>query len=139
MDIQPSAVALPEGAAVRLALEFVRVLEAWGDAASFLTPDAIEEEFPNRIFAKGATRDLAAMKASMARGRELFATQRYVVHRAFGTDEVAALELEWRGELAVRLGNLAAGTTMRVRGAFFFEVSAGKISRLRHYDCFDAF
>jgi hypothetical protein len=139
MKIEDNAVVQPETPAVRVALEFVRTLEGWGDAASFLTDDAIEEELPNRIFAKGATRDLAAMKASMAKGKDIFRAQSYAIQRAFGQADVAVLELEWIGELAIPLGKLAAGEKMRVRGAFVFELREGKIARIRHYDCFDAF
>jgi ketosteroid isomerase-like protein len=139
MQVLPEAVVSPAVEPVLLALEFVRTIEASGDASSLMTPDAVEEEFPNRIFANGATRDVAAMRAGVARGKELFAKQLYTVHRAIGQGEVALLELEWTGELAIKLGNLDAGSTMRVRGAFVFELREGKIAKLRHYDCFDAF
>lgn len=139
MQVMPSAVVTPETDAVRVDLDFVRTLESWGDAAALLTEDALEEEMPNRIFAKGATRDLGAMKASMAKGKELFRSQSYAIHRAFGQADAAVLELEWIGELGVPLGKLAAGEKMRVRGAFVFELRGGKIARIRHYDCFDPF
>lgn len=134
-----SRAAKDEAPAVDVALAFVRAIETGEDPSRFLAPGAIEEELPNRIFPNGAERNVEAMRAGVERGKQLFRRQIYVVERALGNERFAALELEWKGELAVPLGKLSAGATMRTRAAFFFEIEAGLIVRIRHYDCFDPF
>jgi hypothetical protein len=39
--------------------------------------------------------------------------------------------------LAVPLGELAAGASMRAHFAMFFELEDGRIRRQRNYDCFE--
>ncbi|MDC3961856.1 nuclear transport factor 2 family protein [Polyangium jinanense] len=125
--------------AVDLALAFVKTVQAGGDIQGLVTDDVEEEELPNRIFAAGARRDLPAMRAGVERGKTIFAEQRYRVLRAFGDATQAVLELEWTGVLAMQLGSLAQGATMRAACAFFFDTRDGKIARVRHYDAFDPF
>lgn len=48
------------------------------------------------------------------------------------------LEVTWTGALAVPLGPLAAGATMRARCSMHFEIHDGRIGAQRNYDCFDA-
>jgi ketosteroid isomerase-like protein len=124
---------------VALAISFVEAIQAGLDPSSFVTPDVVEEEMPNRVFARGATRDLAAMQAAALRGKALFRRQVYTVTTAVEEGEVAVLELTWTGELAQAMGALAEGATMRAEAAFFFHMRAGKIARIRHYDAFEPF
>lgn len=125
--------------AVDLARAFVETVQVGGDIRGLVTDDVEEEELPNRIFASGARRDLAAMRAGVEKGKTIFAEQRYRVFRAFGDTTQAVLEIEWTGVLAIPLGSLAKGATMRAACAFFFDVREGKIARVRHYDAFDPF
>jgi hypothetical protein len=125
--------------AVDLAIAFVHVVQTGGELADLVTDDVLEEELPNRIFASGARRDKAAMRAGVERGKTIFAEQRYRVVRAIGDATQAALEIEWTGVLAVPIGSLAKGATMRAECAFFFDVRDEKIWRVRHYDAFDPF
>ena len=48
-----------------------------------------------------------------------------------------ALEAIWTGTLAVQLGNLPAGHTMRAHIAAFLEFRDGKIIALRNYNCYE--
>jgi ketosteroid isomerase-like protein len=125
--------------AVSVALAFVRSVERGVLPLELLADDVVEEELPNRIFAAGATRDLAAMKAGVERGRSLFRSQHYEVRGAYASDSGAALELDWSGELAVPVATLSAGATMRARCAFVFAVQGGRIARIRHWDSFEPF
>ena len=125
--------------AVDLAVRFVERVQAGGDIGDLLADDVEEVELPNRVFASGARRDKAAMRAGVERGKTIFAEQRYRIFRAFGDASQAVLEMEWTGVLAVPIGSLAKGATMRAECAFFFDVQGGQIARIRHYDAFDAF
>jgi len=53
-------------------------------------------------------------------------------------DEVA-VELEWKGVLAVPLGNLPAGYEMKADVAMFLTFRDGKIVSQRNYDCYAPF
>jgi len=129
----------PQDSALSLALAFVRRVEAGLDPSELLSEGAIEEELPNRIFERGARRDVAAMRAGVEKGRTLFRRQRYEVLRALEQGDAVALELDWFGELAVPIRSLSAGEQLRARCAFFFEVKQARIVHLRHYDSFEPF
>ena len=122
---------------VTVAIAFVRTVEAGLDPSDLVTPDVVEEELPNLIFPKGTKRDLAAMRAGIERGQTIFKKQSYDVTNMVGSSDFAALEVTWQGELAVALGGLKAGTTMRAKVAYFFEIRDGRILKIRHYDCFE--
>jgi ketosteroid isomerase-like protein len=103
----------------------------------FYEPDAVHIEFPNRFAPNGVTRDVAAMRASAERGRQIMASQRFELVNAVAAGDTVAVEATWEGTLAVAVANIAAGTTMRARFAIFFELRNGRIRAQRNYDCFD--
>ena len=103
----------------------------------FFADDVVQEEFPNRLMPRGATRDLAAIREAARRGSEVMAAQRYEVLNAIAGDNQVALEVQWTGTLAVSFGSVPAGGQLRARFAVFLEFRGGKIVRQRNYDCFD--
>jgi len=105
--------------------------------ASFLAPDVVQEEFPNRLLPQGATRDRRAMLEALERGRTVLSAQSFEAVNAISNGNAVALETIWIGTLAVGLGTLHPGDVMRARFAQFFEFKDGLIVRLRNYDCFD--
>jgi ketosteroid isomerase-like protein len=113
---------------------------ATGDAlAAFFTPDVEQVEFPNRLVATGATRDLAAILDGAVRGQAVLRSQRFDLHRVIEAGDAAAAEATWTGVLAVPLGTIPAGGEMRARFAMVFEIRDGRIARQHNYDCFDPF
>jgi ketosteroid isomerase-like protein len=113
---------------------------ATGDSlAAFLHPDVEQIEFPNRLVAGGATRDLAAILAAAERGQAVVRRQSFSVAAVLAEAERAAVEARWEAELAVPVGSLAAGDMMRAHFAMFFEFRDGRIWRQRNYDCFEPF
>ena len=122
-----------------LARQFVSAVErgASDEVAALLAEDVLQEEFPNLLMPQGATRDKAAILAAGERGKKAMAAQRYEVVTAVASGDHVALELRWTGTLAVPLGTLPAGGEMRARYAIFIEFRAGKIWRVRNYDCFE--
>jgi ketosteroid isomerase-like protein len=108
-----------------------------GDHLAFYAEDVVQEEFPNRLLPRGATRDLAALREASERGRKVMAAQEYEVLNAVASGDRVALEVRWTGTLAVPLGALPAGGKMRARFAVFLEFRGGKIVRQHNYDCFD--
>ncbi len=113
---------------------------ATGEAlAAFYTPDAVQEEFPNRLVPTGARRDLAGILEGAVRGQKVLTGQTYEIGSAVENGDRIALELIWVGTLAVPLGSVPAGGSLRARFAVFIDFRDGRIAAQRNYDCFDAF
>ena len=109
-----------------------------GDAlAAFYAPDVVQEEFPNRLMANGARRELAAILDAAVRGQSVMTSQSFEVLNAVVHGDQVALEVQWIGTLAIPFGTLPAGGQMRARFAQFFELRAGRIVAQRNYDCFE--
>ena len=125
-----------------LARRYLAAIEAGatGDSlAAFFDSALVQEEFPNRLVPQGATRDLAAVLAGAEQGQKVLAGQSYEIHNTVEQDDTLALEVTWRGRLAVPVGSLASGDEMKARFAVFLEFRDGLILRQRNYDCFDPF
>ena len=85
-----------EAANLDHARRYLKALETHPDPdelRSFFTEDVIQREFPNRLTTAGATRDLAALLAGSARGREVVVDQRYDVRNAVASGNTVALEI----------------------------------------------
>ena len=113
---------------------------ATGDAlAAFFTPDVVITELPNRFKPNGARSELPAILAAALRGQELMKDQCYEILSLIADGDRVALELDWRGTVAVPLGLLTPGTVMRDHVAVFLEFRDGRIATQRHYDCYEPF
>lgn len=102
-------------------------------------PDVVQREFPNRLVADGATRDLAALRAGAERGKQVVQGERYEVVNAVAHGDEVALEVIWTARLRVPLGKLAAGDVLRAYLGMFLTWRDGKIVAQRNYDCFEPF
>ncbi|HEX6767347.1 MAG TPA: nuclear transport factor 2 family protein [Polyangiaceae bacterium] len=125
---------------VRRARAYLAAIERFAPAEeleAFLDPGVVQEEFPNRLLANGATRDLAALREAGARGKALLSAQRFDVRNAVAAGDTVALEIAWSGTLAVPFQTVSVGGELRARFAFFIEFSAGRIVKMRNYDCFE--
>ena len=107
--------------------------------AAFFHPEARQREFPNRLVAQGAERDVAGLKAAAERGQRVMASQRFEVLGAVEEGDSVAIELEWTGTLKVALGSLPVGGKMRARCATFLHFREGVIVSQNSYDCFEPF
>jgi ketosteroid isomerase-like protein len=118
--------------------QYLRALEegATGERlAAFYAADAVQEEFPNRLLAHGAKRDLHEVLAGAERGQKLMASQRYELVSAMVQDDRVAIEVLWTGTLRAAVPGFPA--VMRARFAMFMEFDGAKIRRQRNYDCFE--
>ena len=118
-------------------LEAIEAGATGDELGRFFALDVVQEEFPNRFLPQGARRDLLAILDAAARGRAAMSSQSYRILHAVGEGNELALEVEWVGTLAVPIGPLPAGGTMRARFAVFLEYRDGKIVAQRNYDCFE--
>jgi hypothetical protein len=49
----------------------------WAEIEAFYAPDIVQEEFPNLLLPKGATRNLGELREANARGRQVISTQTF--------------------------------------------------------------
>jgi ketosteroid isomerase-like protein len=105
--------------------------------AEFFTSDALQIELPNRLNHNGGQSDLETLLQRAEQGQRLLHTQTYDLRSFVARDDRVAVEVTWTGTLAVPLGTLSAGSTMKAHFAMFFELVSGRIRRQRNYDCFE--
>jgi ketosteroid isomerase-like protein len=108
------------------------------ELAAFFTPDVIQEEFPNRLVPRGARRGLGQILEASKRGKQVMQSQRYEILHAISEGDEIALEVRWKGVLAMAIGSLAPGAMMQAQLAVFIRLVNGRIARQRNYGCFDA-
>jgi ketosteroid isomerase-like protein len=126
--------------AVRIIRDYMSAIERaapFEEVAAYLHPDVVFEEYPNRVTPNGAVRTLAEARIGAERGKQLLSRQTYEVLNSLVDGNQVAMEVQWTAELAIPLGTLKAGDTMRARFGVFFELRDGRIWRQRNYDCFD--
>jgi len=123
-----------------LARRYLKDIEDGDDncVMSLFTPDAVFEQFPNRVYPKGLRASASQAAEAFKKGRKLFSRQTYEVTNHSSTGNLVALEVLWTGTLAIPFGTLAAGDNMRCHSAMFLEFRDGKIAAQRNYDCFDS-
>jgi hypothetical protein len=107
------------------------------ELAQFFTPDAVQIEFPNRLNANGGRSDLATILLRAEQGQKILSQQTYEIQSETVEDACIAVEAIWTGTLAIPLGTLAPGSTMKAHFAIHFEIREGRIAVQRNYDCFD--
>ncbi|MSO89352.1 MAG: nuclear transport factor 2 family protein [Rhodospirillaceae bacterium] len=130
---------VPSSDPIAIVRECLRAIErgATGeDFAKFYDPGVVQAEFPNRLVAQGARRDLAAILDAAERGRKIVANQRFDIRNAVANGDHVAIEAFWEATLRVALGTLPAGGKMKAHFAVFFEFRQGRTVAQRNYDCF---
>lgn len=118
---------------------YLKSIEA-GDYAyisGLFSPDAVVEQFPNRIYPNGIKSGPAGMAEAFEKGRKLLLSQTYEIKNSVVDGDRLSIEVLWTGTLAMPLSSLAAGSQMRAYSAMFFQFKDGKIISQRNYDCFE--
>ncbi|MET0791840.1 MAG: nuclear transport factor 2 family protein [Polyangiaceae bacterium] len=121
------------------ALAYLSAIQSRGDVASHFCPDVEQRELPNQLVRNGATRDLAALAEAGDKGKRALISEQYEVLSAVEQGDRLALEAVWTATLAVPLGSIPAGGTLRAHLGMFFTFRDGRISKLHNYDCFEPF
>ncbi|RZA06748.1 MAG: nuclear transport factor 2 family protein [Moraxellaceae bacterium] len=106
--------------------------------ARFFSVDTIQVELPNKLNPDGGQSDLPALLARAELGQKVFHQQSYLIKSETVQGSRIAIEAMWTGVLAAPFGALPAGGTMRAHFAIFFEITDGRISSQRNYDCFES-
>ncbi len=123
---------------VQKARQLLEALERFdGDAVAALYAEDVEQvEMPNRLKPEGDRRGRAQLLSDLERSKGILRSQKYEVSNAVGAGALVMVEYEWSGVLAVPMGSLAAGDTLRGNCAMSLEFRDGRIVRQRNYDCF---
>lgn len=126
---------------IDVARSYLRAIESGDERAldALIDPAMVYRELPNRFMPSGSVNDKQTMLARFAKGKAFTTEQRYEIRSAVVQGDAVALEVEWTGTLAIPLGSLAAGATMRVHSAIFLAVRDGRLVSQRNYDCFEPF
>lgn len=121
---------------------FLRAIEDHASSVEFeefYHSNAEQIEFPNAINPRIAVRNLQQLQEGAEKGKQVLSSQKYTINALHSTEEVVVLEALWEGVLAIPLGKLQPGDTMKAHFAQVYEFQDGKILRQRNYDCFESF
>ncbi|MCY4075003.1 MAG: nuclear transport factor 2 family protein [Acidobacteria bacterium] len=123
---------------VQKARQLLEALERFdGDAVAALYAEDVEQvEMPNRLKPEGDRRGRAQLLSDLERSKGILRSQKYEVSNAVDAGALVMVEYVWSGVLAVPMGSLAAGDTLRGNCAMSLEFRDGRIVRQRNYDCF---
>jgi hypothetical protein len=84
-------------------------------------------------------RDLTEILSGAEKGQKVLRSQRYEITNVVASGQHVAIEMSWRGELAVPLGTKSPGDAITGKFAFFLDIEDGRIRSMRNYDCYDPF
>lgn len=107
------------------------------ELAELVSPDIRFIERPNLLSPRGSERDAAAMRAGVARGRQLLAWQSYEVRDHVANGDTVVTRMRWSGELAVDAGAWPAGTRMAAWCTAHYRLAAGRIVQIEQHDCYE--
>jgi ketosteroid isomerase-like protein len=125
-------------AAVRRLIGAIEVFD--GDTvAALYHPDAVQTEYPNRLYPKGQVRSVATMLKDLPRGRQVLRSQRYPIDVIFAGGDKVTVETRWEGVLAVPLGTLQPGDALVAHICMVFTLRAGLVTAQKNYDCYEVF
>ena len=126
-------------AVVRALISALERGEPRAKLAAYFHAEAEQVEYPSAMNSTGGSRGLEAILEGAEAGARMLAAQSYDVHEFIGTGDAAAVRLTWRARTAVDLPGLPAGSALSAHIAQFYEFRAGRIRRLRSYDCYEPF
>ena len=124
---------------LELAKAYFSAIEARTDLSPYFCSDVVQREFPNQLVREGALRDLAALQEGQEKGKRVLVSEKYEIVDSVENGDRLALEVIWTGTLAIPMGSLPAGGTMKAHFGVFLTFREGRIYRQHNYDCFDPF
>ena len=108
-------------------------------AARLYHPDAVQTEYPNRLYPKGQVRSAEMMMRDLPRGKQVLRSQRYPIETILAAGDKVVVETRWEGVLNVPLGAMQPGDTMIAHICMVFTLQDGRVIAQKNYDCYEAF
>ncbi len=122
-----------------IAKNYLKAIKAHQHLSLFFHPDVVQIELPNRLNPKGVVCNLEKILERDYKSRRLLKVQNYEIENETVTDDTVVLQIKWTGVVAVSIGTLGAGQTMKGYFAMFFQFKNGQIIKQTNYNCFDDF
>jgi ketosteroid isomerase-like protein len=101
--------------------------------------NAVQVEHPNRLKPKGDRRAPAKMAEDLARGKQILQSERYDIVDAVVMGDRVAVQVAWKGVLAVPVGALKPGEALCTFSGIFLRFEGGRVAEQHNYDCFEDF
>jgi len=76
------------------------------------------------------------MLEDLARGKQMLTEEHYEVMEATAAGDQVALQVKWRGVMAVPVGALRPGDEMTCESGIFLKFAGDRIVEQHNYDCF---
>lgn len=122
-----------------IAKNYLKAIKANKDLSLFFHPDVMQIELPNRLNPKGVISNAEQIAERFSKSRKLLKMQNYEIENDVVKDDLVVLQIKWTGVLAVSVGTLGAGQTMKGHFAMFFQFKNGQIIKQTNYNCFEDF
>ena len=90
-------------------------------------------EFSNPSIPQGRKGDFLSYQRAAEQAIRLFPDRKLVVLNCIAENDIVVLEQEWRGKLAIAVGNHKAGEISKLRIATFFTLENGLIIKQTDY------
>jgi ketosteroid isomerase-like protein len=90
----------------RFLAAFTRRWPTDDELAALLAPEVVFVERPNLMSPAGSERNADAIRAGMAKGRELLAWQAYEARDHIASGDLVVTRMRWSGELATDAGRI---------------------------------
>ncbi|MEO6098334.1 MAG: nuclear transport factor 2 family protein [Fibrobacteria bacterium] len=101
----------------------------------FFHPDVVQYEFPSRLNPNGKARRKQALLEDFEKGKSVISRHVYTIKSLTADGNRVCVETEWIGTLAIQLGSLKPGDTMKADFGVFFRIEQGQIIEQNNYDC----
>jgi hypothetical protein len=128
-----------EPGALKLVLEFIRMLEAGGDGAAigpFLAADFVLLEAPHLLGPEGSRRTREQAMAGADQSGQVVVDQKFDITRTTCEGGRVVVEADWSARTLMDLRYWDAGETIRARTSSVFEVRDSLIISQDSYDCY---
>lgn len=122
---------------------YLKLIESFESRSQFfeplLHPDFIQVELPNLLNKKGQTSKRSEIFDRLESSKKILVKQSFKIESYIEKGDRAAAEAVWEGTMAIDLGSLKKGQTLKAFFCMVFEFKEGKIIKQKNYDCFEAF
>jgi ketosteroid isomerase-like protein len=101
----------------------------------FFHEDVVQHEFPSRLNPNGKSRRKQALLEDFEKGKAVISRHVYEIRSLMSDGNRVSAETGWTGTLAIQLGALKPGDTIRADFGVFFRIEQGQIIEQNNYDC----
>ena len=101
----------------------------------FFHEDMVQTEFPSKLNPHGKARRKQALLEDFEKGKAVISKHVYAIKSLTSDGNRVCAETSWTGTLAIQLGALRPGDTMKADFGVFFRIEQSQIIEQNNYDC----